>query len=623
MTTARVTFGDFISAAIDSLQQPIAAEPVARRRRAAVNVVQVQELTAGLYRVMSAMMRYLDDVTGAFAEVPAGHRDLLTSWPRASIQAREALGSAIAVVRPGAIAQEKRSSHPASNSLTGRLNEAAASLTAGRDLLHTHFAPRHDGGRGHQSEWAPVVVSVPVTRALLGELAVCARLIAPQAADLALSRATAQECSGPARRRLNVACQWLWVLHAAIHAANRQEPVTADERQLLYAIPSYGLSPRRLPEGTESVAELCEGTIDSAERVRQHAWAQASRPPWSPVLTVTSMRQIAATSTVINHNCEMLLRSLASAQLPNADPVTAELLESADAAARARASWLGIAEVLDNITTDTRDYVSPAAAESADLAIWTGRLAYADPQWTLGRRPAHPTQEPQRLALQPDDLQRVVAVAHQVSHTLARLAQAEQAQARAAAQSGRLLVPTRSLPESYDIPHPFACAPPDRVDALLVRYHDAASASAEATAAVARVATAVDAPSQVLTTAKATMAATANPTPQPHADRRNGATAVYEQAAQLPGPVERTLHDLGVSDSDLLRRAAAIDRAGERLIIETAEDLRPRRTQPIRPEARPSGQTALITNVLASGNTQAAALLRPSVVTELEPEIEP
>ena len=39
------------------------------------------------------------------------------------------------------------------------------------------------------------------------------------------------------------------------------------------------------------------------------------------------------------------------------------------------------------ITTDTRGTITPAAAEAADLALWTGRLAYADPNWTpaLGR----------------------------------------------------------------------------------------------------------------------------------------------------------------------------------------------------------------------------------------------
>jgi len=113
VTTRRATFGDFIGAAIDSLQPPIVApEPAARRRHAAVETRHIQEVTVSLYRAMSAMMRYLDDVTGAFAEVPAGHRDLLTSWPRASIQAREAVGSAIAVVQPGAIAWEKHISHP-------------------------------------------------------------------------------------------------------------------------------------------------------------------------------------------------------------------------------------------------------------------------------------------------------------------------------------------------------------------------------------------------------------------------------------------------------------------------------------------------------------------------------
>ena len=46
---------------------------------------------------------------------------------------------------------------------------------AGRDLLHTHFATGRDGARLARSEWAPVITSAPVTRALLLELGQWAR----------------------------------------------------------------------------------------------------------------------------------------------------------------------------------------------------------------------------------------------------------------------------------------------------------------------------------------------------------------------------------------------------------------------------------------------------------------
>ena len=66
-----------------------------------------------------------------------------------------------------------------------------------------------------------------------------------------------------------------------------------------------------------------------------------------------------------------------------------------------------------------------------------------------------------------------------------------------------LLVPTRSLPDKFDIPRAFARAPSGRVDRVLLAYRDAGTASTRATAAVADVAAAVGARCQVLTSARA------------------------------------------------------------------------------------------------------------------------
>jgi hypothetical protein len=41
----------------------------------------------------------------------------------------------------------------------------------------------------------------------------------------------------------------------------------------------------------------------------------------------------------------------------------------------------------------------------------------------------------------------------------------------------------------------------------------------------------------------------------------------------MPGPVGRTLHSLGVTSADLLRRGAAIDRAGEQLLIDACTQM--------------------------------------------------
>src|SRR5262249_48926405 len=73
--------------------------------------------------------------------------------------------------------------HPqAYDPATQRIDAATASLAAGRDLLRTHIAARPDGTQMDRSEWAQVVTSAPVARALLLELGLWARRAAAHAA---------------------------------------------------------------------------------------------------------------------------------------------------------------------------------------------------------------------------------------------------------------------------------------------------------------------------------------------------------------------------------------------------------------------------------------------------------
>ena len=134
--------------------------------------------------------------------------------------------------------------------------------------------------------------------------------------------------------------------------------------------------------------------INSAERVRHLAWKSGRRPASSPDLTVNSLRRIAATSTLTSHHCEILLRSLA-ARAPGT--VQAAMPPGCCRQPRppgaTRQGWLHVAHALDRVTTDTRLYLSPDAVESGDLALWTGRLAYADPN---GPWPADPPTSPGR-----------------------------------------------------------------------------------------------------------------------------------------------------------------------------------------------------------------------------------
>ena len=624
--TGRATFGDFSGAARTYLDHAVPpAGPAARRFEAAARTRQTEAFTASLRAVIEVMARYLADITAPVAGVSARDRGLLSTWAKAGVEARGALANAVAFLSPGLPGTHLPGHASADGPAAGGLDAAAVSMSTGRDLLHTHFRIGPDGARRDHSEWAQVITSAPVTRALLLEVASWARQIAPQGAALALSREPAQRDTGEARRRLNAACQWLWVLDSAVQAAHREHPVSAEDARLLQAVPVNAPPARRVPDGTETIPGLCQGTLGSAERVRHIARLLAPQAAWSRGLTAGSLRQSAGCGTAIGHHCEILLRSLAARAAGQGDaPVIAGLVESADACGHARRAWLRAAMGWSRLTTDTRGVISPAAAEAADLALWTGRLAYADPRWTLDLGPSQVPRPPGALAPGPGDLQGVVAAVHHACHTLTQIAAADQEQIRTAAGAGRLLVPTRSLPDTFDIPHPFAHAPSDRVDQVLADYRDAGTASTRATTAVGEVAAAIRAPSRMLTAARAAVQAGAGLA-------ANERLPVAEQARvrrwsrNVSGPVERILQDLGVTSQSVLLRAAAIDKAGEQIILENGPAAGPRgRRSALADLSRSTGTAELINHMLASGNPRAAAILRPPAPAKAaEAEAEP
>jgi hypothetical protein len=372
--TDRATFGDFIQAAHGHLDPPagVRGQPPARG--------DVEEVSQGLLRVVAVMGRYLQDITTAFNDLPSPARSELPTWARACIEAREALTNSAGFLMHHR-ASPRWPQAPAASPLARRLDGVAVSLTTGRDLLQTHFALGTGGWRQHRSEWAGVIVSPTATRALLTEIGWLSRKIARQGADVALAGSQPGRRSAEARRALNAACQWLWVLSSSVQAAHQREPVSTADRELLHAIPVNVPPPRRLPERSESVTALCEGTVNTAKRLRHLAWDAADRASWSPEMNVSSLHQVAAASTVTSHNCEVLLKTLADRTgQPEFGPLSAQLSAAAEAARRTRQTWLSNAHAVDHITTDTRGHVSQGATEARDLALWTGRLAYADPQ---------------------------------------------------------------------------------------------------------------------------------------------------------------------------------------------------------------------------------------------------
>ena len=610
--TNRPVFGDFAGAVHAQLRPAVGPPELAvGGLPGSARTGQVQDFTRSMAGVVAVMTRYSADIAAVLAG-PRPKASLPGTWSRASIQARDALENASAFLQPApsstGLPGHRRAAGPAAR----RLHAVAGALAAGCDLLHTHVGTRPDGSRLERSEWAPVVTSVPVARALLLELGLWARRLAEHGARITLPGPAAWRGMGEQRYRLNSACQWLWVLDSAVQAAQRHQPVTAAEIRLLHAIPASTPAPRRIPVSAETITSLCQGTASTAERIRHAATITAPDPIWSPALTADSLRHAATCSTVISHNCEILLATLATrARQHGSDRLADSLLGCANAAGHAREAWLHAGRAWRRITTDTRGTITPAAAETADLALWTGRLAYTDPSWTPALGPSHATRTPETLAPEAGDLAAVTAAVHQASETLTQIAAADHSQLLAAADAGRLLVPTRSLPDRFDIPHPFAPAPRDRINALLGAYHDAGTASAQVSAAAATVAADLRAPSHILTLAHAAIRGDSELATN---DQREPAQPGPEshRAQGLPGPVERILQDLGVTSPAMLARASAIDQLSEQMILGAVDAIEPGQAGLEAVGLSTSnGPAELINHMLASGRPEAATILRP------------
>jgi len=596
----RAIFGDFVNAAAKQLE---ATDSGTRRVTTSADVHYAVRALLRMVTVMSRCIAVTDtsanDMTWRYARDPG-------AWTRARAEARQALDNAAEFLRPhirGRPGPGISVSSAPKSAAARRIAAAALSLQAGHDLLQTHYSRKPNGLREYRSPWAPAIGSDQVSSAMLTELGKLAHRAAAQASGVAL--APSPSASWAARRDLNTACQWLWVFVGAVRSAQRDEPVPAATRHLLRHIPLNTIPPRRVPVGGEPVPDLCDGVISTAERLRRAARALTPHAAWSPAMTITSLTRTAGAATVTSHNCELLLTTLAECE--PAAQIRQQLLECSAAAARARESWLAAAYALDNITTDTRGYLSPAAAETTGLALWTGRLAFANPEWRPSAGPRHPARPPASLISAPEDMRRVVDAVHYTCDTLTSLARASREQIRVAARASRILVPTRTLPGSIDIPHPFAPAPDEHIASLLSRYRDAAAASSQATKEVAVVAETIHAPSQVLTAFREAIQAATGAT-QRRAHQANPNADAPDRDPDLPGPLQSVLHQLGVTDRDLIAHACALDRDGARLVIDAAEKLSPTRGRATRQslEAAP-----VVNHVLASFDSRSAAFLRP------------
>jgi hypothetical protein len=563
--TSRVTFGDFAEAITHHLDDRASGTKTIGSRTPAAIAAEVHEYAEALRVVLKVMVRYMADLNAAAKERSSQELREATAWDRARSQASNAVQAAYRnVLRADHLmghASPGRAASPAVRSLRA----AVTAMTAGRDLLHTHFASTPDGRRHAQSEWAPIIASPPVSNALLTEVAGWARQITAHGSYLNAGSVRLPPALLEELRLVNGAFGKLFALSAAVEKAQSREPLAEVDTRQLHAVPTNVLQPRRLPSPTESIEDLCQGTADSAERIRRAAALAASEAAMSPWVNAESFGYTASFSAIISHNCEILQQTLAAraAQLGAAD-LSKHLLASAKASGTARLAWLDAARAWRRIRTDAEDEIAPAAAEASDLAHWTGRLAYSDPDWNPSLGAGHDYRRARELAPEAADFSAVLNAAHQAAKTLTAIAAADYSQIRTAALNSRILVQKKRELAADESEPVFVRATPRRAEILLNSYRGAGAASVQAAARIAAAAT--EAESQ----------------PYKIDDVQYGrqmalVAGLENPSKEMPGPVERILRELGVTEQELLNRGIALDKAATELVTEAALETAPQR----------------------------------------------
>jgi len=598
--TSGATFGDFLD---DARRQ------VTATGRAPAGGEDLRDTTQSIRRVIVVLGRYARDLAAAPGTEPRRRRDPESPWQQAAAAAYRELNQAARYLTPPASPKLNLGTRP-SVSTARQMDGAAVILQAGRELLHTHVGATLDGTPTHRTEWAPALTSPPVRRALLAEVANLAARVAATSDQIAAAPGW-RGAPGP-RHALREAGHCLRMPAEFVEAASEHEPVPAAQRELLRAVPGSALPPRRLPGPGHDITDLREGIIATAQRIRRAAWRTATQT--APAITTDSLRHNADASTLTSYHCELLLCAAAdraAAHFPAPD-VSQEITRAADAAGRARASWLAVARTLRRITIETPAEVAQPPGETSDLALWTGRLTYADPGWTLTSGPAHQTRPPHILARSLADIPLLISAVHHTLDCLEANAATEHDKLHAAARAGRILVPSLSLPraQSHD---PFTGAPLSRVADLLGVYSTAGQASAQAATAVCGIAAQVGAPSRVLATARA---ATGTDDPWRRAPRR-----ITRHEPDWPGPLETSVRDLGVTSPWLVQRAIALDRASAQLIMDAAVEPGARRDTS--PTATGGGSAATMPGTHAADDRSPAEPFNVPTARPEPPEREP
>ena len=435
------------------------------------------------------------------------------------------------------------------------------------------------------------------------------------------------------RQALNAACHWLWVLTAArSRPPAAPAPVPAADRDLLAAIPVNALPARPSLAAAETVSGLCDGVTATAERLRHLAWHTARQPPWSPgadrdLSCARPPRPAPSPATTAPSSPTPWPPPPATAPLP---ATSADLAAAADAARQARGSL-----VPDRPRPAPGHHRHPRPPlPSRRRSPRPGPVDRAArlhrPHLDPGQRPPPPrppTPGPGRPARRPARRSWPRCTTRPkpwpCSPTPNTTSSAPPVHA------GRILVPTRTLPDDYNIPRPYAPALPrthQHPARPLPRRHATPAARPPPRSAAPPHAT--DAPSRTLTTARAATSTThsASPArdtlPRPRRARRPGARTRHARppAAHPARPRHHQPQPCSPAAPTSTRPASAC-------LSTPLTNCHPAHQRPPAATLNKTAATAaLLNHALATSDPRAARLLRqpsPPESKDQEPELEP
>jgi hypothetical protein len=482
-----VTLGEFFDAAardVDAAEVAVVADPVDR-----VGVLPE------LRRLVMVLGRYLDDVVPG-TSAPG---QSLRSWERLAAQQREGLRQAdrylsmwCRVVAPGPGVVRR------GDERVRGLAQAVDALSAGRELMGTHYEAAPGGGRVGRSRWARLMLSESVVVALAVEVSGWCDVAASWVRWVAATQPDVR-----AREALGNARLWLSVAAKATGAAG-ERPEAVAGRDLLRAVPLCAVPRRVRPHPGEDSAALCRGIIAGADRLRMEAFVPAGRESGSHLPSGPAWQRAAQACAITADLACRAIEMLAerAARVPGASVSAAGLRDAAAAVAGACDAWKALTRLWKVITTDTQDAVSPVTIDASDLALRLGRLVWGEPQWVPAWREAGP---PDAARLAPDEasLRMVLTAAHHAIDAVGFVARADADGVRAAGRAGRLYMPARILGEVSASGRPYRIAPADRVFLLQAAYQSVVDACERAALVMDEVAGRSGLGSRVLALARA------------------------------------------------------------------------------------------------------------------------